>query len=96
MVQSAACYDDALAEAAEGGQSVSLTFDHLDLVDHALGVVICRGFVEVGERLSAPLANAVGEGVEGGDLRALDGGEEVVEAALGRRGLRRARNATCV
>ena len=80
---SAACYDDALAEAGEGGQSVGAALDHLDLVDDAFGVAVGGRLVEVGQQLLAPDSDALGEGVKGGDARALDRGEERVEALFG-------------
>ena len=83
VVLSAACYDDALAEAGEGGQSVGAALDHLDLVDDAFGVAVGGRFVEVGQQLVAPDADALGEGVEGGQAGALDRGEEGVEALFG-------------
>jgi hypothetical protein len=67
----------------EGGQSVGAAFDDFDLVDDSFGVAVGGGLVEVGEELFAPVPDPVGEGVEGGDLGPLDGGEEGVEAAFG-------------
>ena len=78
-----ACYEDAAAEAVEAGQSVGAAFDHFDFVDHAFGVAVRGGFVEVGEQLLPPVAQVVAEGEEGGDLRPFGCVEEELEPALG-------------
>src|SRR6185312_13638331 len=49
VVRLATGYDDALAEAGEGGQSVGAALDHLDLVDHAFGVPVRGRLLEVGQ-----------------------------------------------
>jgi hypothetical protein len=67
----------------EAGQAVGAAFDHLDLIDDAFGVAVGGRLVEVGEQLGAPEPDAVGEGAEGGELRAVDRAEEALEAALG-------------
>jgi hypothetical protein len=81
--RSGACWEDALAEAVEGGWAVGAALGGFDLVVDSFGVAVGGWLVEVGERLLAPEPNAVGEGVEGGDLGPVDGGGEAVEAALG-------------
>jgi hypothetical protein len=62
---------------------VGAALDDLDLVDDALGVAVGGRVVEVGQQLAAPKADAVGEGVEGGQVGALDGAQERLEAPLG-------------
>jgi hypothetical protein len=54
VVPLAACYEDALTEAVEGGEAVGSSLDHLDLVDHSLGVAVADRLVEVGEQFVAP------------------------------------------
>jgi hypothetical protein len=73
----------ARAETREARRSVGAALDHLDLVDNALGVAVRGLLVEVGEELGAPEPDALGEGGEGGQLGAVDRGEEALEAALG-------------
>ena len=82
-VRSATGYDDAFAEASEGGQSVGATLDHLDLVDDALGVPVGGRLVEVGEQLLAPGADAFGERVEGREAGVLNRDEKRLESLLG-------------
>jgi hypothetical protein len=72
-----------LTEAVEGGKAVGPALDHLDLVDHSLGVAVGDRLVEVGEQLFAPEPDALGEGGEGGDRCPVDGGEEAGEPLLG-------------
>lgn len=67
----------------EGGYRVGAALDHFDLVDDAFGVAVGGGLVEVGEQLSTPESDALGEGGEGGELCALDSREEALESALG-------------
>src|SRR5205809_620572 len=83
LVPSAACYEDALAEAVEGGEAVGPSLDHLDLVDHSLGVAVGDWLIEVGEQFLAPEPDAFGEGGEGRDRCSVDGGEEAGEPLLG-------------
>ena len=83
MVRSAACYEDALTEGVEGGEAVGSSLDHLDLVDHSLGVAVGDRLIEVGEQFFAPEPDAFGEGAEGRDRRTVDGGEEALEPLLG-------------
>lgn len=82
-VRSAACYDDALAEAGECGQSVGAALDHLDLVDDAFGVAVGGRLVELREQLRAPQPDAVSECAEGRNVCATDGAQERVEPSLG-------------
>ena len=83
LVPLAACYEDALPEAVEGGEAVGSAFDHLDFVDHSLGVAVGDRLVEVGELFFAPEPDAFGEGGEGRDRCSVDGGEEAREPLLG-------------
>src|SRR6266508_2524855 len=83
LVPSAACYEDALTEPVEGGEAVGASLDHLDLVDHPLGVAVGDRLVEVGEQFLAPEPDAFGEGAEGRDRCSVDGGEEASEPLLG-------------
>jgi hypothetical protein len=83
VVLSAACYEDALTEAVEGGEAVGSSLDHLDLVDHSLGVAVGDRLLEVGEQFFAPELDAFGEGAEGRDRCSVDGSEEAREPLLG-------------
>src|SRR5918994_1273767 len=83
VVPSAACYEDALPEAVEGGEAVGPSLDHLDLVDHSLGVAVADRLLEVGEQFFAPEPDAVGEGAERWQCCSVDGGEEALEPRLG-------------
>ena len=58
VVPSAACYEDALTEAVEGGQAVGSSLDHFDLVGHRLRVAVGDRLVEVGEQFFAPEPDA--------------------------------------
>jgi hypothetical protein len=81
-VRLSAGYDDSLAKASEGGQSVGAAFDHLDLVDDAFGVAVGRRLLEVAEQLLLPGADAFGERVERGESGMVDCEIERVEALL--------------
>lgn len=83
LVPLAACYEDALTEAVEGGEAVGSALDHLDLVDHSFGVAVRDRLLEVGEQFFAPEPDAFGEGGEGRDRCSVDGGEEARESLLG-------------
>ncbi len=82
LVPSAAGEEHALTEAVEGGEAIGRSLDHLDLVDHSLGVAVGDRLVE-GEQFFAPEPDAFGEGAEGRDCCSVDGGEEAREPLLG-------------
>jgi hypothetical protein len=72
-----------LPEGGEGGDAVGGSLDDLGLVDGALGVAVGGRLVEVGQQLLSPEAEALGEGIEGGQAGTVDGGEGELEAPLG-------------
>src|SRR5436189_222849 len=82
VIRSAACDDDAFAEASEGWWSVGAAFDDFDLGDDSVGVAVGGGLVEVRQELGLRLGEAVRERVEGGETGMVDGGVELLEALL--------------
>jgi hypothetical protein len=78
--RSAACDDDALAEAGERAQSRAAL---ADFVNDASGFAVAGRFVEVGQQLLAPARDAGGEGVEGGNAGAAGREQKGIQALLG-------------